>query len=85
MGITYALAAVNATADWAFGILPFFLVRDLEMKFKPKFLVAGIRAFAAIGSSGTVVRTFYIHTLMPDFCMRQPMLPYGVPLNQVLA
>ena len=39
------------------------------MKFKTKLLVAGILAFAAIGSTGTVVRMFYIHTLMdgPDF------------------
>jgi hypothetical protein len=39
------------------------------MRFKTKLLVAGILAFAAIGSTGTVVRMFYIHTLMhgPDF------------------
>ncbi|KAH7093331.1 hypothetical protein FB567DRAFT_172568 [Paraphoma chrysanthemicola] len=69
LGITYALAAVNAAADWAFGTLPFFIVWDLEMKLKTKLLVAGILAFAAIGSTGTVVRMFYIHTLMdgPDF------------------
>jgi hypothetical protein len=39
------------------------------MKLKTKMLVAGILAFAAIGSTGTVVRMFYLHTLMdgPDF------------------
>lgn len=39
------------------------------MKTKTKFLVAGILAFAAIGSTGTIVRMFYIDTLMdgPDF------------------
>jgi hypothetical protein len=39
------------------------------MKLKTKVLVAGILAFAAIGSTGTVVRMFYLHTLMdgPDF------------------
>jgi hypothetical protein len=39
------------------------------MKFKTKLLVAGILAFAAIGSIGTTVRMFYLHTLMdgPDF------------------
>jgi hypothetical protein len=68
-GITYALAAVNAAADWAFGTLPFFIVWDLQMKLKTKALVAGILAFAAIGSTATIVRMFYIHTLMngPDF------------------
>ncbi|KAF1923182.1 uncharacterized protein M421DRAFT_104644 [Didymella exigua CBS 183.55] len=68
-GITYALAAVNAAADWALGTLPFFIVWDLHMKLKTKMLVAGILAFAAIGSTATVVRMFYIHTLTngPDF------------------
>jgi hypothetical protein len=39
------------------------------MKLRTKILVAGILAFAAIGSTGTVVRMFYIHTLMdgPNF------------------
>jgi hypothetical protein len=68
-GITYALSGVNAVADWALGTLPFFIVWDLQMKRKTKALVAGILAFAAIGSTATIVRMFYIHTLMngPDF------------------
>lgn len=46
-----------------------FIIWGLEMKLKTKLLVVGILAFAAIGSTGTVVRMFYIHTLMdgPDF------------------
>ncbi|KAF2110656.1 hypothetical protein BDV96DRAFT_615180 [Lophiotrema nucula] len=69
LGITYALAAVNASADWVFGTLPFFIVWDLQMNLKTKLLVAGILTFAAIGSTGTVVRMKYIHTLTngPDF------------------
>jgi hypothetical protein len=68
-GITYALSAVNAAADWALGILPLFIVWGLQMKTKTKALVAGILAFAAIGSTATIVRAFYIHTLVegPDF------------------
>jgi hypothetical protein len=63
LGITYALAALNAIADWAFGVLPFFIVRGLEMKRKTKLLVAGFLAFAAIGSTDTVIRMGHIHTL----------------------
>jgi hypothetical protein len=39
------------------------------MERKTKLLVAGILAFAAIGSTGTVIRMGYIHTLhdRPDF------------------
>jgi hypothetical protein len=48
LGITYALSAVNASADWALGTLPFFIVWDLNMKRTTKALVAGILAFAAM-------------------------------------
>ncbi|RAR01793.1 integral membrane protein [Stemphylium lycopersici] len=39
------------------------------MKKKAKLLVAGILAFAAIGSTGTVIRMGYLHTIVegPDF------------------
>jgi hypothetical protein len=48
LGITYALATVNALADWGFGLLPFFIVWGLDMKMNTKLLVAGILAFAAM-------------------------------------
>jgi hypothetical protein len=48
LGLTYALATVNALADWGLGLLPFFIVRGLEMTKKTKLLVAGILAFAAM-------------------------------------
>ncbi|KAF5853267.1 hypothetical protein GGP41_001836 [Bipolaris sorokiniana] len=69
LGISYALAAINAAADWILGLLPFWMVWGLNMKTKTKIVVACILAFAAIGSTGTVVRMGYIHTLYdgPDF------------------
>ncbi|KAL5377372.1 hypothetical protein DPSP01_009869 [Paraphaeosphaeria sporulosa] len=63
LGITYALGAANAAADWAFGTLPIFIVWSLQMNLKMKALTAGILAFAAIGSIATMVRMRYIHTL----------------------
>ncbi|KAF2757765.1 hypothetical protein EJ05DRAFT_511533 [Pseudovirgaria hyperparasitica] len=60
---TYTAGALNATADWTFGILPFFIVWDLKMTNKAKGLVAGILAFAAIGSTGTVIRIPYVKGL----------------------
>ncbi|KAF2659888.1 hypothetical protein K491DRAFT_712185 [Lophiostoma macrostomum CBS 122681] len=69
LGLTYALAAINAFADWTFGTLPFLIVWDLQMSVKTKIMVAGILAFAAIGSTGTIVRMKYVHSLTngPDF------------------
>jgi hypothetical protein len=45
---TYAASGVIAFADWTFGILPIFIVWDLKMARKAKFMVAGILAFAAM-------------------------------------
>jgi len=58
------VTGADLTILGAFGTLPIFIIWGLEMKVKTKLLVAGILAFAAIGSTGTVVRMFYIHTLM---------------------
>lgn len=37
-------------ADWVFGILPAFIVRDLVMSRRQKVIVAAILAFAAVVS-----------------------------------
>jgi len=44
------------------------------MTVRTKALVAGILAFAAIGSTGTIVRMQYVHTLNngPDFLCKCP-------------
>lgn len=68
-GITYALNAMNACTDWILGTLPFFMVRHLNMSFRTKILVVGILAFAAVGSTGTIVRMKYVKNLTngPEF------------------
>jgi hypothetical protein len=47
-GITFTLNALNACTDWILGTLPFFIVKDLDLSFRTKMLVAGILAFAAV-------------------------------------
>ncbi|RMZ74533.1 integral membrane [Pyrenophora seminiperda CCB06] len=64
LGISYSLSVINAIADWALGLLPCFIVWKMNLRMKTKILVAGILAFAAIGSTGTVIRMAYIHTLV---------------------
>ncbi|KAJ9641034.1 hypothetical protein H2199_005702 [Coniosporium tulheliwenetii] len=63
IGLTYTAGCLNAIADWTFGILPIFIVRDLPMSKKAKILVAGLLAFAAIGSTATVVRIPFTSSL----------------------
>jgi len=67
MGLTYGISALNVVADWTFAILPAFVVKDLQMSKRQKGLVAGILALAALGSTATVVRLPYIHTLAQSY------------------
>ncbi|KAL7770288.1 hypothetical protein CFE70_000221 [Pyrenophora teres f. teres 0-1] len=53
LGISYSLSVINAIADWAFGLLPCFIVWKMDLRRKTKILVAGILAFAAIDSDAT--------------------------------
>lgn len=57
--MTYTAAAINCLADWAFGILPIFIVWSLNLPLKSKILAMLILGFAAIGSTATIVRVFY--------------------------
>lgn len=45
---TYVVSALNAVADWVFGTLPIFIVKDLQMKTSSKVIVATILGFAAL-------------------------------------
>ncbi|THX69727.1 hypothetical protein D6C97_10359 [Aureobasidium pullulans] len=60
---TYIISVLNSVADWTFGVLPFFIVRKLQMKRQTKVLVASILGFAALGSTATIIRTPFVHTL----------------------
>lgn len=61
--LTYSVSALNSFADWTFGILPIFIVKDLQMKRRVKVVVASIIALAAIGSTATLIRLPYTASL----------------------
>ncbi|KAJ9621217.1 hypothetical protein H2203_007269 [Taxawa tesnikishii (nom. ined.)] len=46
--LTYVCSALNALADWTFGILPVFVVRDLQMNKRTKRVVMFLLGFAAM-------------------------------------
>jgi hypothetical protein len=66
VGVTFASSALNSIADWTFGLLPFFIVKDLHMPKRSKKLVAGILAFANIACIATIVRMPFIMDLYHD-------------------
>ncbi|KAH6638620.1 hypothetical protein BKA67DRAFT_588981 [Truncatella angustata] len=61
---TYVASVINCLADWAFGILPMFIVWSLNMKKKLRIIVMFILGFASIGSTATIVRMFYIPDML---------------------
>lgn len=63
MIFTFAVSGLNSFADWAFGLLPIFIVKDLQMKKRAKVLVSGIIGLAAIGSTATIIRLPYTTSL----------------------
>ncbi|OTB01368.1 hypothetical protein M426DRAFT_14531 [Hypoxylon sp. CI-4A] len=67
---TYIASIMNCFADWAFGILPMFIVWSLNMRKKTRIMVMGILGFASIGSTATIVRLFYV----PDMLNGQDFL-----------
>ncbi|KLU85298.1 integral membrane protein [Magnaporthiopsis poae ATCC 64411] len=42
LGLTYGASCVNAVADWAFGVLPFFIVWTLSLPLRTRALAVGI-------------------------------------------
>ncbi|KAI4731362.1 hypothetical protein E4T49_01066 [Aureobasidium sp. EXF-10728] len=60
---SYVVSALNSCADWVFGILPIFIVKDLQMHRHQKAVVAVILGFAAVGSSATIIRLPYVWTV----------------------
>ncbi|KAI5204473.1 hypothetical protein E4T39_03547 [Aureobasidium subglaciale] len=60
---SYVVSALNSVADWVFGILPIFIVKDLQMHRHQKAVVAAILGFAAVGSSATIIRLPYVWTI----------------------
>ncbi|PGH26763.1 hypothetical protein AJ80_01527 [Polytolypa hystricis UAMH7299] len=63
LGSTYTAATLNALVDWTVGILPYFIIRSLQMPTGTKVLVISILAFAAIGSTATAVRIKFVEDL----------------------
>lgn len=48
MYFTYVVSVLNSIADWTFGLLPIFVLKDLQMKRRVKVIVSGIIGLAAM-------------------------------------
>lgn len=60
---TYVYSAISCAADWTLGIIPVFLVWNLQMNPRTKLVVAMILAVGAIASTATIIRIPYVKDL----------------------
>ncbi|KAI1498320.1 GPCR, PTH11-type [Biscogniauxia marginata] len=60
VNIGYAWTAVGIITDWMCAILPYFVVRKLQMARRTKIVVMGILGLGALASTATVVRAPYL-------------------------
>ena len=58
--IGYAWTAVGIFTDWAYAIIPYLIVRKLQMSARNKTTVMVIPGLAAIASTATIVRAPYL-------------------------
>ncbi|KFY57146.1 hypothetical protein V496_06536 [Pseudogymnoascus sp. VKM F-4515 (FW-2607)] len=56
----YAYSAISCMGDWTLGILPAFMVWNLQMNFRTKLSVACILAVGCIASTATIIRIPFI-------------------------
>ncbi|KDN60769.1 putative integral membrane protein [Colletotrichum sublineola] len=62
MLVSYAGSVVLAMVDWTFAIIPFFLIRGLQMPKGRKTLVQVILSLGIISSAAGLVRMGYYHS-----------------------
>ncbi|GME35789.1 hypothetical protein GTA08_BOTSDO09632 [Neofusicoccum parvum] len=68
IGLTYFYSAVSALCDLTFGILPIFMLWNLNMSRRTKIALAPILSMACIASAGIIVRMAYVKDFKdPDF------------------
>ncbi|KFY05219.1 hypothetical protein O988_00177 [Pseudogymnoascus sp. VKM F-3808] len=56
----YGYSAISCIGDWTLGILPAFMVWNLQMNFRTKLSVAAILAVGCIASTATIIRIPFI-------------------------
>lgn len=72
LGMDILASIFNCTADWALVILPIFVLKSLQMERRTKIMVGCLLSFAAVGSTATFIRIFFLPRLLQgdDFLCR---------------
>ncbi|PLB35405.1 putative integral membrane protein [Aspergillus candidus] len=68
LAIVYLYSSIAALTDFTIGLLPCFIILDLQMSARTKFALAGILGLGCIASSAVIVRIPFLSTYRdPDF------------------
>lgn len=68
INLTYLYSVVNALCDFTFGLLPIFMIWNLNMSARMKIAIAPILSMGCIASCAILVRIAYCRDyLKPDF------------------
>ncbi|TKX19239.1 sodium symporter-like protein [Elsinoe australis] len=59
----YAISVLNSSADFAFAILPMFILRETTMNKKSRTVVCILLGVASIAAVATIVRIPFLHTM----------------------
>lgn len=71
INLTYFYSAINALCDFTFGLLPIFMIWNLNMSARMKIAIAPILSMGCIASCAILVRIAYCRDyLKPDFLCR---------------
>ncbi|KAJ5347065.1 hypothetical protein MYU51_019945 [Penicillium brevicompactum] len=78
IAMTYVYSAFAAMCDFTVGILPIFVVHNLQMKKQTKVAVIGILSMACIASSAVIVRIPFVKTFddLNDFLYATVQIAY---------
>ncbi|KAJ5082020.1 hypothetical protein N7532_011063 [Penicillium argentinense] len=78
VAMTYVYSVFAAACDFTVGILPIFVVHQLQMKRQTKVAVIGILSMACIASSAVIVRIPFVETFndLNDFLYSTVQIAY---------
>ncbi|KAK5790353.1 hypothetical protein VI817_007640 [Penicillium citrinum] len=78
VAMTYVYSAFAAICDFTVGLLPVFVVHQLQMKQQTKIAVIGILSMACIASSAVIVRIPFVSTFLDldDFLFSTVQIAY---------
>ncbi|KAF2473765.1 uncharacterized protein BDR25DRAFT_341043 [Lindgomyces ingoldianus] len=66
IGLTYLYSAISAICDFTFGILPMFLVWNLNMSRNAKIALVPILSMACVASTAVIVRMAFVMDFKSD-------------------